>query len=154
MSMEVANADGPIDQFASGGGYADLVLEAQAQELPALKALFDKGASTQVPKVIEELETLATNTEDRDVASTAEGLAKMIRDDEEIFITDGQEGSFIAPRQSDSRRGRRSGLPDARGPGERQLLRGLLGLDPRASDLGDPGVRRRRGLRARRTACG
>ena len=58
MAYEIANADGPLDQFASNQGYADLIAAAHAGKYPALRSLLDHGASEHVPEVVEDLDAL------------------------------------------------------------------------------------------------
>ena len=88
MAYEIANADGPLDQFASNQGYADLIAAVQAGKYPALRSLLDHGASEHVPEVVEDLDALIDASDD-DVAHTAEGLRDLIDGQELIVITDG-----------------------------------------------------------------
>ena len=88
MAYEIANADGPLDQFASNQGYADLIAAVQAGKYPALRSLLDHGASEHVPEVVEDLDALIEDSDD-DVAHTAEGLRDLIDGQELIVITDG-----------------------------------------------------------------
>jgi hypothetical protein len=89
MAYEIANADGPIDQFASNQGYADLIAATHASKYPALRSLLDHGASEHVPEVVEDLDALIDASDDDSVAHTAEGLRDLIDGQKLIVITDG-----------------------------------------------------------------
>jgi hypothetical protein len=91
MSVEIANAAGSIDQFASSKGHSDLI--AASQSNPALKQFFDDGHaadSDTVKAVVSALKALAAAPATApDVASTAKGLASMMAGEDLVFITNG-----------------------------------------------------------------
>ena len=89
MAYEIANADGPLDQFASNQGYADLIEAVQAGKYPALRSLIDYGASEHVAKVVDDLNALIDASDDNGVADTATGLRDLIDGQEMVVITDG-----------------------------------------------------------------
>lgn len=86
MSWYLANEDGPIDQFASVSGLRDL--RAAAEHQPALKDFFEVGATQNVTLCIVELGHVA-KTAAPDVASTAKGLADLMRGQKLVSITQG-----------------------------------------------------------------
>jgi len=89
MSWYLANEKELVGQFASGGGFADL--RKAAQSYPALKDFFDEGATKNVLLISIQLGDLAKK-EGGDVATTAKGLADMMRKWQLVSITQGFGG--------------------------------------------------------------
>ena len=90
MSYEVYAGDAALGQFASNKGYHDLLeaAEVRGKKYPALKQLFDDGATGQAGTCAEELRELADEVAD-DVRDTALGLAKLIAKQTDVVLTDG-----------------------------------------------------------------
>lgn len=84
MSIEVANAEGSLGQFASNAGYSDLI-EA-AQNNPTLKKFFDDANTEEVKPVIEALNEIKTP---KDVAASAHQLAALMEGQSLVYITNG-----------------------------------------------------------------
>jgi len=87
VSVEVANAERSLGQFASNAGYSALI--AAADDYPNLKMWFTVGVTEEVDSCVQELAKLATEVNDNDVAETAHTLASLIVDEKVAVITDG-----------------------------------------------------------------
>lgn len=87
MSWSLANEDGIIEQFATTTGLADLRAAAKGQ--PALVDFFHEGATKNVELCRHELAKIAKETKKADVKSTALGLAKMMKGETMVSITNG-----------------------------------------------------------------
>lgn len=91
MSIELGNAAGSIDQFASNKGYSDLI--AASQNNAVLKQFFDDGHaadSLTVKAVVSALKALAAAPATAtDVASTAKGLAYAMAGEDLVYIFNG-----------------------------------------------------------------
>ncbi|MDE2100018.1 MAG: hypothetical protein KGL39_22380 [Patescibacteria group bacterium] len=88
MSMEVLGDGEPLGQFASNKGYSDLIAFARKGKFPAAQAFFQTGETEAVPQVVADLLQMA-HAGPVDVASTALGLARLIRGRQEATISDG-----------------------------------------------------------------
>ncbi len=88
MSWYLANEDGIIDQFASISGLRDLREASESQ--PALKDFFEVGATENITLCMAELGHVA-KTARGDIASTAKGLAVLMRGQKLVGITQGFE---------------------------------------------------------------
>ncbi len=86
MSWYLANEDGIIDQFASISGLRDLREACENQ--PAMTDFFEVGATQNIMLCIVELGRVA-ETAKPDVASTAKGLAALLRGQTLVSITQG-----------------------------------------------------------------
>jgi hypothetical protein len=93
MSWYLANEKEIIDQFASGQGLSDLSEAVAAHGNPALKYLFEHGVSARPDLCIVGLADVAKATKDASVKSTAEGMAKLLRGQTLVAITQGFEDS-------------------------------------------------------------
>lgn len=91
MSWYLANEEKIIDQFASGQGLSDLRREIEAHSFPALQSFIDEGATENILPCIDELNQLVQKTRDEDVKVTALGLAKLMRGQTLVLITQGVE---------------------------------------------------------------
>lgn len=89
MSWYLANEDGIIDQFASITGLKELRESSDSQ--PALTDFFETGATKNIQHCIDELTDVARSTKDKSVKSTATGLAKMMKGETLVSITQGFE---------------------------------------------------------------
>lgn len=89
---------GLIDQFASTGGYSDLI--AAASVYPALSDFFKEGFTEDVEQVRAELAQLIPNAAP-DVASTAGALWDLAKGHDFLIITDGVTGD--GPWEPDER---------------------------------------------------
>jgi len=87
MSWYLANQNEVLDQFASGGGLTDLV--AASQDYAALKTFFSDGLTKNVDLCANQLHKLASRHPDEDVASTAKGLADLMKGQHFVAITQG-----------------------------------------------------------------
>ncbi len=89
MSMYVNTATEELGQFASNGGYADLIREGSSRS-PLLKLFFEAASAEGgefIGKVCAALRALTTG--DADTDETANGLADMIDGHDLVYITDG-----------------------------------------------------------------
>ena len=84
MSWYLANEHGMIDQFASISGLRDL--RAASEHLTTLADFFRDGETQSVPTCIAQLGQVEG---DADVKSTASGLAKLMKGESHVFITQG-----------------------------------------------------------------
>ena len=94
MSYELASESGPIDQFASGKGYADLIHAIGSSKYPALRSLVVHGATEHVSACISELGRLSHvlgENNDSGVVTTAKGLARLMHGLDIAIITDGTD---------------------------------------------------------------
>ena len=108
MSYELADEAGVIGQFASGGGFDDLSrVVAAAGNDPhdiVLKHFFDQGwmNGPGVDIAIQALEAIAESKDtDADVASTAKGLAAMMKGKDFVFLTLGESGDDESKAKAD-----------------------------------------------------
>ena len=84
MSWYLANEHGMIDQFASISGLRDL--RAASEHLTTLADFFRDGETQSIPTCIAQLSQVDG---DADVKSTASGLAKLMKGESHVFITQG-----------------------------------------------------------------
>ena len=89
MSWSLKNEHGLMDQFATTSGLADLRRASTGQ--PALSEFFRDGQTENVPQCITELAVVASKTKDADIKSTALGLAKMMKGQKWLGITNGAD---------------------------------------------------------------
>jgi hypothetical protein len=90
MSWYLANQNGIIDQFASGGGLTDLSREIEkAVGCAALKDFFEVGVTKNIVLCMTQLAEVATQTKDESVKGTALGLAKIMGGQRLVSITQG-----------------------------------------------------------------
>ena len=87
MSWYLADKKNIIDQFATTQGLADLV--AAAKPYQTLTQFLTDGSTDEVAACIVELNKLAKGKVDTDVAATAKGLAKMMKGEVAVWITQG-----------------------------------------------------------------
>jgi hypothetical protein len=87
MSWNLANSDGVIGQFATITGLAEL-RTAAAQE-PALMDFFAEGHTKNIELCVQQLAKVAKRTKSADVKDTAIGLAKMMKKQTLVSITQG-----------------------------------------------------------------
>ena len=100
MSWYLANTDGMIDQFASISGLRDL--RAASGHLTTLADFFRDGETQSVPTCIAQLGQVEG---DADVKSTAAGLAKLMKGESHVFITQGFDADHDS-RESGTEEGR------------------------------------------------
>ena len=82
--------DGLVDQFASGRGLTDLTTAIEAAgEYPALDEFFREGVSERVSELRAELAKFAAKEADADIAKTARGLAKLMKGQTLVMVTQG-----------------------------------------------------------------
>ena len=86
MSMYISNGKDDLGQFASNSGYSDLIAAAKT---PALKMFFAAASADGKDVVAHVADALRSIDADKDVESTAKGLADMIDGEDLVFITDG-----------------------------------------------------------------
>ena len=84
MSVELHNASGELGQFASSGGYSDLI--AAAQSNPTLRKFFDDASTEDVKPVEEALNGLEG---DKDVMASARQLAALMHGQDLVFVSNG-----------------------------------------------------------------
>ena len=84
MSIELFSDKGELGQFASNGGYSDLI--AASQKDPVLKKFFDDANTEDTTKVAEALRTLHSSD---DVEKTAKILAGLMEDQDLVYISNG-----------------------------------------------------------------
>ena len=104
MSWYLANTDGMIDQFASISGLRDL--RAASGHLATLADFFRDGETQSVPTCIAQLGQVEG---DADVKSTAAGLAKLMKGESHVFITQGFDADHEA-RESGTEEDEPTGL--------------------------------------------
>lgn len=92
MSVEVANDERMLGQFASNAGYADF---AATVKTPALRALVEHGVSEDLGKVRAELKALVEGGASADVKSVADALLDLIRDQDLIVVTRGVQNDDV-----------------------------------------------------------
>jgi len=91
MSVHVGTDKGDLGQFASNHGYHELLTTTEAGDYPVLQDFFEEGITEEVTEAVSQLEALADDTEDTDIASTATGLADLIRGHDVAVIHHGLE---------------------------------------------------------------
>ena len=89
MSWSLANEDGLIDQFATTTGLADL--REAAKEEPALVDFFHEGVTKNIELCRQQLAKVARRTKRPDVKSTALGLARMMKGETLVSISNGAD---------------------------------------------------------------
>ena len=104
MSWYLANEHGMIDQFASISGLRDL--RAASEHLTTLADFFRDGETQSVPTCIAQLGQVEG---DADVKSTAAGLAKLMKGESHVFITQGFDADHEA-RESGTEEDEPTGL--------------------------------------------
>ena len=87
MSWYLANEKRIIDQFATIAGLKDL--REAAESYPNLRDFFVEGVTENIRQCTEELNQLANETSDQDVKVTAQGLAKLMRGQGVVVVTQG-----------------------------------------------------------------
>ena len=87
MSWYLANRERIIDQFATIAGLKDL--REAAESYPNLRDFFVEGVTENIRQCTEELNQLANETSDQDVKVTAQGLAKLMRGQGVVVVTQG-----------------------------------------------------------------
>jgi len=107
LSWYLANESEIIDQFASGQGRGDLTRAGKGY--PALKDFFDAGATNKIMPCIHQLGELARKTRDATVRDTAKGLAKLLRGQKFVSITQGlgdaeSDNDFLGDRHDPRRK--------------------------------------------------
>jgi hypothetical protein len=99
VSWYLATRKKLIDQFATGGGF--VALKSAASSYQTLADFFSDGETRNVPTCIAQLTALAKSEKDEDVKSTAEGLARLLAGQSEVFITQGFGASEDSVKESD-----------------------------------------------------
>lgn len=84
MSLELFNDKGELGQFASSGGYSDLI--AASQKDPVLKKFFNDANTEDTSKVVSALKSLKSSD---DVEQTAKTLADLMEDQDLVYISNG-----------------------------------------------------------------
>ncbi len=87
MSWYLADQKEVLGQFASVCGL--IPLRKAAKPYPALKDFFETGATKSVSACISGLKNINATHASKDVKSTAAGLAKLMKGQKAVFITDG-----------------------------------------------------------------
>ena len=95
MSLELANEkwlghnpNGLLGQFATTGGYTELIAAANAKDYPTLFQFFEDGVTGDVDQVRAELKALAA-VASKNVASCARAMRDLAEGQELIIITNG-----------------------------------------------------------------
>ena len=95
MSLELANEkwlghnpSGLLGQFATTGGYTDLIAAANAKDYPTLYQFFEDGVTGDVDDVRAELKMLIA-VAPKDVASTARAMRDLAEGQDIIIVTNG-----------------------------------------------------------------
>ena len=89
MSWSLANANGIIDKFATNTGFKDL--REVTEKDSALEDFFNEGETKNIAICRQELGQIARATKDSDVKSTALGLAKIMKGESLVSITNGDD---------------------------------------------------------------
>lgn len=84
MSIELFSDKGELGQFASNGGYSDLI--AASQKDSVLKKFFDDANTEDTSKVASALKSLKSSD---DVEQTAKTLAGLMEDQDLVYISNG-----------------------------------------------------------------
>ena len=92
MSWYIANSDGVIGQCATTTGLRDLRKAAEHGEYAALRDFLDVGATKNCLLCIFQLGQLRKKTKDADVQTTARDMAKLLRGQRLVSITQGMTG--------------------------------------------------------------
>jgi hypothetical protein len=87
MSWYLATDSEVIDQFATGDGLVQL--RGALDSSPHMVEFLNDGSTMDVKACIKELGVISTSHKSADVSATADGLAKLMRGRDEVFITQG-----------------------------------------------------------------
>jgi hypothetical protein len=97
MSWSLANADGIIGQFATITGLSEL--RAASTHEPALWDFFQQGHTKNIELCVQQLAKVAKATKSADVKSCALGLAKMMKSQTLVSITQGFSNAVASEQE-------------------------------------------------------